>query len=745
MFNRLKRIINMRTTKSFLLTVIGLLCSVSVTAHDFEMDSIYYKILDAEKQTVEVSFRGDYPSSYENDYEGEVVIPSMVTYEGISYSVIGVGDHAFYSCKNLTVISLPDEIERIGNFSFFGCSKIQNIQIPDNLKSIGIGAFGNCSKITSFVLPTNLKEIDRLAFYNCLGITSLILPKNLELIGDCIFWGCYNLKIVYNYSKIFINGNVCSDECVECSTTRVLNNIINIENDFCFCLIDGVYTLYYQGDAVDIVLPNSINGQTYNVGDYAFINDNIELLTIGSGVLSIGKNLCNPTKTIWLTNTPPSGYSNLAGEINYVANDQYALPKQNVYRYLSSLFEVDGILYVPINPSERTCDVISCRYNQNLDSISIGESVEYKNIKMDVINVKPYSCYNCEGLNNVHLSNNGEIQEYAFSKCSELNEVILGNKVITLGTSSFKDCIKLKNMILGDNLERIEDKVFQNCQQLQNVVLPSKIKSLGKYCFKGCRNLTQMIVPASMEIIDNYAFLECNKITEVVIEDRDTILTLGSNDSEPLFSDCPLDSVYIGGNISYNTSSSYGCSPFYRNTSLRTVVITDKEEEISDNEFYGCTNLKNVVIGGDVKKIGNWAFSGCINLDYFSFGKSVETIGQEAFSDCVNLKKLISYAETPPVCRTNALDDINKWDCTLQVPQSCLTAYQQADQWKEFFFIEDVLTAIGSVTADSAIPATADIYSTNGILIKRNADLKKLKNELPAGIYTIGGKKVYVR
>ena len=79
------------------------------------------------------------------------------------------------------------------------------------------------------------------------------------------------------------------------------------------------------------------------------------------------------------------------------------------------------------------------------------------------------------------------------------------------------------------------------------------------------------------------------------------------------------------------------------------------------------------------------------------------------------------------------------------MPQSCLTAYQQADQWKEFFFIEDVLTAIGSVTADSAIPATADIYSTNGILIKRNADLKKLKNELPAGIYTIGGKKVYVR
>lgn len=177
----------------------------------------------------------------------------------------------------------------------------------------------------------------------------------------------------------------------------------------------------------------------------------------------------------------------------------------------------------------------------------------------------------------------------------------------------------------------------------------------------------------------------------------------------------------------------------------RSTMRPSWSTQISDNEFYGCTNLKNVTIGGDVKKIGNWAFSGCSNLDYFSFGKSVETIGQEAFSDCVNLTKLISYAEVPPTCGTMALDDINKWNCVLQVPQSCLAAYQQADQWKEFFFIEDVLTAIGGVTADGAVPATVDVYSTNGMLIKRNADLKHLKHELPIGIYIINGKKVLVK
>ena len=115
------------------------------------------------------------------------------------------------------------------------------------------------------------------------------------------------------------------------------------------------------------------------------------------------------------------------------------------------------------------------------------------------------------------------------------------------------------------------------------------------------------------------------------------------------------------------------------------------------------------------------------------------------YAYCINLKKLISYAEVPPICGSNVFDGVNTQECTLQVPEKSISAYQQADQWKEFSFIEGVPTAIGGVTVDGAVPATADVYSTNGMLIKRNADLKNLKHELPAGIYIIGGKKVYVR
>ena len=214
-----------------------------------------------------------------------------------------------------------------------------------------------------------------------------------------------------------------------------------------------------------------------------------------------------------------------------------------------------------------------------------------------------------------------------------------------------------------------------------------------------------------MTSIENYALQGCSSLSEVIMEEEASELSLGSNGASPLFSACPLDRVYIGRNISYPTSSINGYSPFYRNTKLRNIHITDKETEISDNEFYGCTNLKNVHIGNGVTSIGNWAFSGCSVLDYFVFGRNVRNIGPEAFSDCTNMTKLISHATTPPTCGSQALDDINKWTCQLFVPTDYISAYQQADQWKEFFFIEDNVNTLTEEIKNGTIES---IYDASG-------------------------------
>lgn len=63
------------------LMLLVLLCivSLSTSAHNFEVDGIYYNITSSEDLTVAVTYRGSYSSEYSNDYSGQVSIPETVT------------------------------------------------------------------------------------------------------------------------------------------------------------------------------------------------------------------------------------------------------------------------------------------------------------------------------------------------------------------------------------------------------------------------------------------------------------------------------------------------------------------------------------------------------------------------------------------------------------------------------------------------------------------------------------------
>ena len=604
----------------------------------------------------------------------------------------------------------------------------------------------------------------------------------------------------------------------------------------------------------------TIGNSVTSIASETFYNTKLKSVTIGTGVLYISYSAfsysdsstgAKPVKVIWLTNTPPSGYGYVGGKVNYVANDLYTgLSNMTVYPFLSSMFEAGGVKYVPVSPSERTCDAIDFTYDAAAENINIGKTVSYKGIAMTVNNIKPYTCYQntsiksadvscngsigdyafygCGSLNNVTLSNNGDIGisafessniastlvvkntgnigeyafrnitgsytatisnsgsignnafrgcigmisatienngsigayafqdnkrmisatienngsigTYAFSGNTSLEKAILGDKVTSLGDYvfdgcsslqsidipngitqmgryAFRDCSNMTSAKIGTGVTAINESTFSGCSALKDVQIGSNVRTIGDYVFSGCTSLPVINIPKAVTSIGNNTFSGCTALREVVMEDRadDTVLSLGSNGSSPMFASCPLDKVYIGRNISYNKTSNYGYSPFYRNTSLRSVTITDRETEVSENEFYGCTNLKEVKIGDGVTTIGSWAFSGCAAIDYFAFGSSVKTIGQEAFSDCTAMTRLISRAATPPSCGSQALDDINKWTCTLSVPAGSTSAYQEAAQWKEFFFIDNDMTGIEAVNAEGM--GNADItaiYDLNG-------------------------------
>ena len=108
----------------------------------------------------------------------------------------------------------------------------------------------------------------------------------------------------------------------------------------------------------------------------------------------------------------------------------------------------------------------------------------------------------------------------------------------------------------------------------------------------------------------------------------------------------------------------------------------------------------------------------------------------KAFRYCTSVTKIISRATTPPACGSQALDDINKWNCTLEVPQGTLSAYQAAEQWKEFFFIQkgEASTGIGNTIAQP----------TSGKPTYHTLDGREVKNPDKV-IYIVNGKMVMIK
>ena len=100
--------------KSFILSLATMILPLLASAHDFEVDGIYYNITSSSDLTVAVTYRGNSYNHYSNEYRGAVTIPSTVTYNSKTYSVTSIREEAFYGCSSLTAITLPASVTSIG-------------------------------------------------------------------------------------------------------------------------------------------------------------------------------------------------------------------------------------------------------------------------------------------------------------------------------------------------------------------------------------------------------------------------------------------------------------------------------------------------------------------------------------------------------------------------------------------------------------------------------------------------------
>ena len=88
-----------------------------------------------------------------------------------------IPDYAFYACRGLEVVALPNETVEIGSFAFYGCEGLAYITTADTaLTTVGEHAFSGCSYLLNMTLPGTVVSMGEGLLEGCGRLESLTIP-----------------------------------------------------------------------------------------------------------------------------------------------------------------------------------------------------------------------------------------------------------------------------------------------------------------------------------------------------------------------------------------------------------------------------------------------------------------------------------------------------------------------------------------------------------------------------------------
>lgn len=197
--------------------------------------------------TLTISGKGDMTRFTELDmapwYEQREQIYRVVITDGVG----NIAPLAFYDCKKLTSVYLPDSVTKIGSYAFANCEGLESIRFGPALGVIDTAAFHSCYKLVAVTLPSSLETLGNQAFYRCESLATVTIPPYLSRMGTSVFAYCKNLIRAEVSAKLGSLPEWTFYGCGKLTVVILPDTVGELEN-YAFKNCDRLDTVYFDGE-----------------------------------------------------------------------------------------------------------------------------------------------------------------------------------------------------------------------------------------------------------------------------------------------------------------------------------------------------------------------------------------------------------------------------------------------------------------------------------------------------------------
>ena len=609
----------------------------------------------------------------------ETTKKGVITFDG---KVSKIGYMAFYNCKDLTSIYVPNGVTIIETCAFDYCENLISIEMPNSIKTIEKSAFENCVNLSAVTIPDQVTTISENLFFNCNNIKEIIIPNSVETIEKSAFQHCKSLRDITIPNSVTTIGSYAFNNCKSLTIVSIPDSVVSIGTDtFSECdnlsqinlgnnvKTIGVGAFRYCNNLTDLTIPNSVT----SIGASALWGcTNLLSITLSNNLTTIEDYLfyqCNKLNTV----TIPDGVTSIGKEsFRYCSNlTNITIPESVVSIGTYAFYNCDGLNQInclPIIPpsggnSSFDKNNSACKiyvYKECVDAYKSAWS-NYANIiyangnyPSGTLTYIYYTSYDGQPISSDKLAiksntyNNGQgkmvlygelklIPDKAFYNCDKLTSITIPDCVNMIGKHAFTDCGSLSSVNLGNGITVISDSAFENCGNLTSITLSNNVTTIGYYAFYKCKKLEYVTLGNGISTIGYYAFEGCDRLEEFRGE-------FASNDGRCLVIDGILYSFAPYDITEYTIPNNVTQIHWYafRNIgSITTITIPEGVTSIGDSAFYGCSNLTTVTISEKIKHIGSYAFYSCNKLkNVYCMATQPPYLGDEVFYNNAYARKI---------------------------------------------------------------------------------------------------------